>query len=255
MKMSGEGFRIDQSVRDKLKNEGFPTERMPRIVAGSDVTDPPSNLFAIDCYGLSETELRKRFPGVYQHLFDRVKPERDQNDRASYRENWWLFAEPRPRLRASIAGLRRYIVTSETSKHRIFRFCGPTARSLTARSSPLRPMTHSVQTSRLNHNNEIKGLERKAGVLAPFPAVTCALFFNRLASARLGIVRLPRRRGNSPETPPKRTRKSREGGSGYNQAVVPAGDPPRAPVTGGAGMASLLRHPSLAQAGEISGFV
>jgi hypothetical protein len=51
-----------------------------------------------------------------------VKPERDQNDRVSYKENWWLFAEPRPRLRASIAGLRRFIVTSETSKHRIFRF-------------------------------------------------------------------------------------------------------------------------------------
>jgi hypothetical protein len=96
MKMSGEGFRIDQSVRDKFESEGFSAERMPRIVAGSDVTDPPSNLFAIDCYGLSQAELRKRFPGVYQHLFDRVKPERDQNDRASYRENWWLFAEPRP---------------------------------------------------------------------------------------------------------------------------------------------------------------
>lgn len=122
VKMSGEGFRIDQSVRDVFLREGFPAERMPRIVAGADVTDPPSNLFAIDCFRLSESELREQFAGVYQHLFDRVKPERDQNDRPSYRENWWMFAEPRPRLRASIAGLKRYIVTSETSKHRIFRF-------------------------------------------------------------------------------------------------------------------------------------
>nr|WP_249803692.1 DNA methyltransferase [Bradyrhizobium zhengyangense] len=52
----------------------------------------------------------------------RVKPERDQNDRQSYKENWWLFAEPRPRLRQAVAGLDRFIVTSETSKHRIFRF-------------------------------------------------------------------------------------------------------------------------------------
>lgn len=122
MKMSGDGFRIDGAVRTRFGSEGFPTERMPRIVAGSDVTDPPSCLFAIDCFGLSEEELRESYPGVYQHLFDRVKPERDQNNRASYRENWWLFAEPRRRLRNSIAGLRRYIVTSETAKHRIFRF-------------------------------------------------------------------------------------------------------------------------------------
>jgi hypothetical protein len=122
MKMSGDGFRIDGATRARFESEGFPIERMPRIVAGSDVTDPPSCLFAIDCFGLSEEELREHYPGVYQHLFDRVKPERDQNDRVSYRENWWLFAEPRPRLRSSIAGLHRYIVTSETSKHRIFRF-------------------------------------------------------------------------------------------------------------------------------------
>jgi hypothetical protein len=122
MKMSGEGFRIDEALRDRFARDGFPVQRMPRIVAGADITDPPSNLFAIDCFGLTLNELRERFPGVYQHLFDRVKPERDQNDRQSYRENWWIFAEPRPRLRASIAGLRRYIVTSETSKHRLFRF-------------------------------------------------------------------------------------------------------------------------------------
>lgn len=122
MKMSGEGFRIDEARRDLFHSEGFPLERMPRIVAGSAVTDPPSRLYAIDCFGLTESELRKQFPAVYQHLYDRVKPERDQNDRAAYRENWWLFAEPRPRLRDSIAGLTRYIVTSETSKHRIFRF-------------------------------------------------------------------------------------------------------------------------------------
>ena len=34
---------------------------------------------------------------------------------------WWLFPGPGPPLRESIAGLNRFIVTSETSKHRIFR--------------------------------------------------------------------------------------------------------------------------------------
>jgi hypothetical protein len=42
MKMSGEGFRIDRSARARFEKEGFPIERMPRIVAGSDVTDHTS---------------------------------------------------------------------------------------------------------------------------------------------------------------------------------------------------------------------
>jgi hypothetical protein len=37
---------------------GFPLERMPRLVAGSDVTDRPSCVFAVDCFGLSEEDLR-----------------------------------------------------------------------------------------------------------------------------------------------------------------------------------------------------
>jgi len=51
-----------------------------------------------------------------------VKPERDQNNRASRRENWWLFGETNPKLRKQLANLARYIATVETAKHRLFQF-------------------------------------------------------------------------------------------------------------------------------------
>lgn len=51
-----------------------------------------------------------------------MKPERDRNNRAAYRDNWWIFGEPRRDLRAALEGLNRYIVTVETAKHRWFRF-------------------------------------------------------------------------------------------------------------------------------------
>jgi hypothetical protein len=51
-----------------------------------------------------------------------VKPERDQNHRATYRENWWIFGEPRANFRPALKGLSRYISTVETAKHRIFVF-------------------------------------------------------------------------------------------------------------------------------------
>ena len=51
-----------------------------------------------------------------------MKPEGDQNNRASRRENWWLFGETNPKLRKQLANLARYIATVETAKHRLFQF-------------------------------------------------------------------------------------------------------------------------------------
>ena len=79
-------------------------------------------LQVIDLYGLSEAEVRDRHPAVYQHVFANVKPHRDHNNRASYRDNWWLFGEQRSELRKALRGARRYIATVVTSKHRVLQF-------------------------------------------------------------------------------------------------------------------------------------
>ena len=76
----------------------------------------------IDLYGLTAEEVRRRFPEVYQRVYERVKPERDQNNRKSRRENWWLFGETNPKLRDQLSGLSRFIATVETSRHRFFVF-------------------------------------------------------------------------------------------------------------------------------------
>src|ERR1039458_5483116 len=82
----------------------------------------PRGVMVIDLFGLSAEEVRQRFPQVYQWAFDHVKPERDQNKRPSYRDNWWIHGEPRSNFRPALKGLRRYIATVETSKHRFFVF-------------------------------------------------------------------------------------------------------------------------------------
>lgn len=76
----------------------------------------------IDLFGLTIGEVQTRYPEVYQWVLNRVKPERDQNNRESYRNNWWVFGEPRKDFRPALVGLRRYIATTETSKHRFFSF-------------------------------------------------------------------------------------------------------------------------------------
>ncbi|MFN9161624.1 MAG: class I SAM-dependent DNA methyltransferase [Alphaproteobacteria bacterium] len=87
---------------------------------GRDLTAIPRNVLVIDLFGLEPENVRKRFPEVYQHILDKVKPERDVNNRATYRDNWWVFGEPRSDLRPALKGLSRYIATTETSKHRMF---------------------------------------------------------------------------------------------------------------------------------------
>ena len=89
---------------------------------GRDLSETPRGILVIDLLGLRADEVRNRFPAVYQRVFDRVKPVRDQNKRDSYRLNWWIFAEPRSQMRKALAGLPRYIGTSEVSKHRFFVF-------------------------------------------------------------------------------------------------------------------------------------
>jgi len=89
---------------------------------GRDLTATPREVMVIDLFGLKENEVRERFPEVYQHVYETVKPERDQNRRDSYRKNWWIHGEPRGNFRPALKSLPRYIATVETAKHRVFVF-------------------------------------------------------------------------------------------------------------------------------------
>lgn len=93
---------------------------------GRDLADKPRGVLVIDLFGFAENEVRERFPEVYQWVLERVKPERDTNNRATYRDNWWVYGEPRGDFRPALAGLPRYISTPETAKHRFFVFLDAT---------------------------------------------------------------------------------------------------------------------------------
>jgi hypothetical protein len=120
----GAGFIVEPDEAAKL---GF--GRVPGVESiirpyrnGRDITGSSRNVLVIDLFGQSAEEVRSRFPEIYQWVFERVKPERDQNQREGRRLNWWIFGEPNPKLRTMLLGLPRYIVTPATAKHRAFVF-------------------------------------------------------------------------------------------------------------------------------------
>ncbi|MBI1291218.1 class I SAM-dependent DNA methyltransferase [bacterium] len=117
----GAGFMLDEVSREEVtRADPKASTVLKRLVRGKDITDRFDPVWVIDAMGISEDELRVKHPAIYQRLYTRVKPERDQNNRVSYRRLWWIFGEPRIKFRPALRGLRHFFCISRVSKHPTF---------------------------------------------------------------------------------------------------------------------------------------
>jgi len=123
MNLVGKGFRL---TPEDVRQLGYDTSQLPPEIKphrnARDMMQGGEDCFVIDLFGYGADEARARHPALYQWLLDRVKPERDHNNRESRRRNWWLFGEPVGKLRRAWSNIHRIILTPETSKHRVFAF-------------------------------------------------------------------------------------------------------------------------------------
>ena len=124
MALHGDGFVV---THNEAKQLGF--GRIPGIERhirpfrnGNDITQKSRGLFVIDLFDLTVSQVKDKYPEIYQRIVQNVKPERDVNRRDSIRDNWWIFGWPRPMLRNAIKDLDRIIVTTETTRQRSFTF-------------------------------------------------------------------------------------------------------------------------------------
>jgi hypothetical protein len=124
VQLQGAGFIVDdKKARELGLGETPGLEKHIRSYRnGNDLTAIPRGVRVIDLFGLDAEQVLTRFPKVYQHILENVKPERDQSRDKPTRIKWWIFGRPRYELRPTIHGLTRYIVTVATAKHRIFQF-------------------------------------------------------------------------------------------------------------------------------------
>ena len=140
VKLHGKGFVITPSQAHFLgvgKRPGL-DKHIRQYGNGRDMRNGALKL-VIDFFGLSEATVRAQYPEAYQYLLERVrydlgpdgKPKvnkkgqrtgREWNNRPSYRDNWWIFGEPRSELRPALEGITRYIGTVDTSTNRVFEF-------------------------------------------------------------------------------------------------------------------------------------
>lgn len=120
VKPYGSGFTVPS---DQIK--AFPKierEILKSYINGRDLAQKSRGSYVIDCFGLTEDEVRERFPSIYNWLINAVYPERKIQKNLKIRTNWWLFERNRPDLRLALQNLNRYIVGTKVSKHRYFAF-------------------------------------------------------------------------------------------------------------------------------------
>ncbi|MDP3821879.1 MAG: class I SAM-dependent DNA methyltransferase [Burkholderiales bacterium] len=126
VQLSGQGFVLSADEARLMKGTSS-GHLLRRYLTGRDLAQRMREQYVVDTFGLDVTNLRSAYPDAYQWLVDRVKPERDQNPRETYRANWWRHAETRSKFRSSLVGLSRFVVTSRTARHRTFEFIEATA--------------------------------------------------------------------------------------------------------------------------------
>lgn len=76
-------------------------------------------------FGLRSLEEATAFPAALDIVRSKVKPFREGNRRKLYRERWWLFAEPRRKMRAAVEPLERYLAGTRHGTRLHFCWCDP----------------------------------------------------------------------------------------------------------------------------------
>jgi SAM-dependent methyltransferase len=121
--LAGGGFVLEPSSAGPFLATDDPQMRVVRpYVDGRELATRPLGRYVIDALGYTDEELRLRYPRMFQRLSETVLPVRVVNNRKSYREKWWIFAEPRKSFRPALDGISRFVATTETMKHRVFQF-------------------------------------------------------------------------------------------------------------------------------------
>lgn len=94
-------------------------------VNGLDITRRPRGMHIID-FGIDMSQADAALYELpFAHVEREVKPERMKNNRAAYRERWWIHVEPRPAMWRALKPLSRFIGTPNLTKHRIFAWIYP----------------------------------------------------------------------------------------------------------------------------------
>lgn len=122
------------------------------------------------------------YPDCFGIIKEKVKPEREKNNRKVYRDYWWHYAEKRPALYSTIKVLKRVLVVTLTSKYICFSFansslvysnaCGVMAFNSERVFSILQSSCHDIWVKEHSSTLETRQRYMLADVFETFPFPT-----------------------------------------------------------------------------------
>ncbi|TGS92709.1 hypothetical protein EN814_24010 [Mesorhizobium sp. M2D.F.Ca.ET.171.01.1.1] len=133
----GLGFTFDDSKADGsdastiedmthlVERNPANAERIFPYVGGTDLNSHPrhrSSRYVIDLGDMDVDAARSKYPDLLQIIEERVKPQRDADNRESYRKYWWRFAERQPSMLAAIRPLSRVLAIARVTHFVSFTF-------------------------------------------------------------------------------------------------------------------------------------
>lgn len=117
--VAGTGFLLTPSeAAEFIRQDDRNSKVVLPYLNGEDVNTQPdcsAARWVIDFNDLSEND-SSRFAAPFRRLVERVKDERQKNNRKVYRDYWWQFAEKRPSMRRAIQPFDELIVIALVSK-------------------------------------------------------------------------------------------------------------------------------------------
>lgn len=131
--IAGQGFLFDDNdprastlaeMKAIIDADSAAGSMIAPYLGGRELNSDPSHRphrYAINFGSMTEEEAR-RSPSLFQIVEEKVKPERDEDNRESRRLRWWQYGETRPGLVAATAGLSRVLACSQTSAFICFAF-------------------------------------------------------------------------------------------------------------------------------------
>jgi hypothetical protein len=113
------------TARKLLSDAGNPNGRpnsdvVRPVVNGIAITRRDPGNWIVDFGESTAMDAASEYHAPFRMVENSVKPEREKNKRAWYRERWWLYAETRPTMRSAQRSSARCVVTPYVTKHRLF---------------------------------------------------------------------------------------------------------------------------------------